>query len=95
MTRQLYSINYLAINDYIRDNLDKIDGITNMIEILNVCMNYYSDDNNEKNFVLIPSDTSEILIEPENKIYCKIISTEKSDDIGDNNGQNKNHHIHI
>ena len=89
-TRQLYSINYLAINDYIRDNLDKINGISNMVEILNVCMDYYSDDTNEKNFVLIPSDTSEILIEPENKIYCKIISTEKkSDDSGDNNGQNK------
>lgn len=89
-TRQLYSINYLAINDYIRDNLGKINGISNMVEILNVCMDYYSDDTNERNFVLIPSDSSEILIEPENKIYCKIISTEKkSDDSGDNNGQNK------
>jgi len=49
-----------------------------MVEILNVCIDYYSDDTNERNFVLIPSDTSEILIEPENKIYCKIIPTEKN-----------------
>lgn len=90
-TRQLYSINYLAINDYIRDNLGKINGISNMIEILNVNMDYYSDDTNERNFVLIPSDSSEILIEPENKIYCKIISTEKKldDSENNNNGQNK------
>jgi hypothetical protein len=90
-SRQLYSINYLAINDYIRDNLDKIDGITKLIEILNVNMDYYSDDTNERNFVLIPSDSSEILIEPNDKIYCKIISTEKkSEDVGDNgNGGGK------
>lgn len=88
-TRQLYSINYLAINDYIRDNIGKINGISNMIEILNVNMDYYSDDTNERNFVLIPSDSSEILIEPENKIYCKIISTEKKSDDSENNGQNK------
>lgn len=89
-SRQLYSINYLAINDYIRDNLDKINGISNLIEILNVNMDYYSDDTNEKNFVLIPSDSSEILIEPDNKIYCKIISTEKkSDDSGGENDKKK------
>jgi hypothetical protein len=95
-TRQLYSINYMAINDYIRDNLGKINGISNMVEILNVNMDYYSDDTNERNFILIPSDSSEILIEPENKIYCKIISTEKkSDDSGDNNNGQNIKSIHI
>lgn len=90
-TRQLYSINYLAINDYIRDNLDKIDGISNLIEILNVNMDYYSDDTDEKNFVLIPSDSSEILIEPEAQIYCKIISTnKKNQELSDNNNDNNN-----
>ena len=68
-TRQLYSINYIAINDYIKDNLGKINGISNLIEILNVCMDYYSGDTDEKNYVLIPSDSSEILIEPNDKIY--------------------------
>ena len=82
-TRQLYSINYLAVNDYIRDNLKEINGISNLIEIMNVCMDYYSDDTNEKNFVLIPSDSSEILIEPISQIYCKIKSTEKSSDNSD------------
>jgi hypothetical protein len=86
-TRQLYSINYLAINDYIRDNLDKIDGISNLIEILNVNMDYYSDDTDEKNFVLIPSDSSEIMIEPEAQIYCKIISTEKKNQENDDGNQ--------
>jgi SpoVK/Ycf46/Vps4 family AAA+-type ATPase len=81
--RQLYSINYLAVNDYIRENLSNIDGISNLIEILNVNMDYYSDDTNEKNFVLIPSDSSEILIETNNKIYCKIKSTEKSSNSSD------------
>jgi hypothetical protein len=76
--RQLYSINYLAVNDYIRDNLKEINGISNLIEILNVCMDYYSDDTNEKNFVLIPSDSTEILIEQSSQIYCRIKSTEKS-----------------
>jgi hypothetical protein len=87
--RQLYSINYLAINNYIRDNLDKIIGISNLTEILNVNMDYYSDDTNERNFFFIPSDSSEILIEPEKKIYCKIISTEKKNDVfneGTDNG---------
>lgn len=86
-TRQLYSINYLAINDYIRDNLDKIDGISNLIEILNVNMDYYSDDTEEKNFVLIPSDSSEIMIEPEAQIYCKIISTDKKNQENDDGNQ--------
>lgn len=76
--RQLYSINYLAVNDYIRENLNEINGISNLIEILNVNMDYYSDDTNAKNFVLIPSDSSEILINKQNQIYCKIKSTEKS-----------------
>ena len=88
-TRQLYSINYLAINDYIRDNLDKIDGISNLVEILNVNMDYYSVDTNEKNFVLIPSDSSEIMIEPEAQIYCKIISTDKKNQDNDDNNDNK------
>ncbi len=88
-TRQLYSINYLAINDYIKDNLDKINGISNLIEILNVNMDYYSDDTNEKNFVLIPSDSSEILIVPEDKIYCKIVSTEKKAEDSGGDGDNK------
>lgn len=88
-TRQLYSINYLAINDYIRDNLDKINGISNLVEILNVNMDYYSDDTDEKNFVLIPSDSSEIMIEPEAQIYCKIISTEKKNQENDDNNDNK------
>ena len=82
-TRQLYSINYIAINDYIKDNLDKINGISNLIEILNVCMEYYSGDTDEKNYVLIPTDSSEILIEPNDKIYCKIQSTEKKSDNSD------------
>jgi len=86
-TRQLYSINYLAINDYVRDNLNKIDGISNLIEILNVNMDYYSDDTDEKNFVLIPSDNSEIMIEPEAQIYCKIISTDKKNQENDENNQ--------
>lgn len=77
-TRQLYSINYLAVNDYIKDNLDKIDGISNLIEILNVCMDYYSSDTDEKNFFLIPADSSEIMIDGDSKIYCKIKSTEKN-----------------
>lgn len=89
-TRQLYSINYLAINDYIRDNLDKINGISNLIEILNVNMDYYSCDTDEKNFVLIPSDSSEILIMPEDRIYCKIVSTEKkNEDSREENGGKK------
>ena len=88
-TRQLYSINYLAINDYIKDNLSKIDGINNLIEILNVCTDYYSSDTDDKNFVLIPSDSSEILIEPESKIYCKITSTEKSSDRTDSDGDKR------
>ena len=90
-TRQLYSINYLAINDYIKDNLDKINGITNLIEILNVNMDYYSDDTNERNFVLIPSDSSEILIDSEKKIYCKIVSTEKKNIESNNNDDNIKH----
>jgi len=87
--RQLYSINYIAINDYIRDNLNNINGISNLVEILNVCANYYSDDTNEKNFVLIPVDSSEILIEPINKIYCKISSTKNSSNNSDNNENKK------
>jgi hypothetical protein len=82
-TRQLYSINYIAINDYIKDNLGKINGISNLIEILNVCMDYYSGDTDEKNYVLIPSDSSEILIEPNDKIYCKIQSSERKFDNSD------------
>lgn len=83
--RQLYSINYLAVNDYIKDNLDKIEGISNLIEILNVCMDYYSSDTDEKNFFLIPADSTEILVEPNSKIYCKIKSTEKSSESNDKN----------
>jgi hypothetical protein len=53
-------------------------------------MDYYSDDTNDKNFVLIPSDSSEILIEQENKIYCKIISTEKkAEDMGGDSDNKK------
>lgn len=82
-TRQLYSINYIAVNDYIKDNLDRINGISNLIEILNVCMDYYSGDTDEKNYILIPTDSSEILIEPNDKIYCKILSSEKKSDNSD------------
>jgi hypothetical protein len=82
-TRQLYSINYIAVNDYIKDNLHKINGISNLIEILNVCMDYYSGDTDEKNYVLIPTDSSEILIEPNDKIYCKIQSSERKSDNSD------------
>ena len=87
--RQLYSINYLAINDYIKENLNKINGISNLIEILNVNMDYYSDDTTGKNFVLIPSDSTEIIIESENQIYCKIKSNEKNQDESENNKDNK------
>lgn len=88
-TRQLYSINYLAVNDYIRDNLDKINGISNLVEILNVRMDYYSEDTNEKNFILIPADSTEILIESNSKIYCKIRSTEKLFERKDDNDNKK------
>jgi hypothetical protein len=87
--RHLYSINYLAINDYIRNNLHKINGISNLIEILNSDIDYYSEDTNEKNFVLIPSDSNEILIEHEKKIYCKIISTEKKSDNNERDNDKK------
>jgi len=76
--RQLYSINYIAINDYIKENLDKIDGISKLVEILNVNMNYYAEDTNEKNFVLVPVDSGDILIEPIDGIYCKIQSINKN-----------------
>lgn len=89
VTRQLHSINYLAINDYIRENLNKINGIGNLIEIINISTNYYLEDTNEKNFILIPLDSSEILIEQENKIYCKILSTEKKQDSGGDNDKKK------
>jgi len=52
-------------------------------------MDYYSVDTNEKNFVLIPSDSSEIMIEPEAQIYCKIISTDKKNQDNDDNNDNK------
>ena len=87
-TRQLYSINYLAVNDYIRENLKEINGISNLIEILNVNMDYYSGDTDEKNFVLIPSDSTEILIEQSSQIYCKIKSTEKLSDNQDEKDKN-------
>ena len=75
--RQLYSINYLAINDYIKENLNKINGISNLIEILNVNMDYYSDDTTGKNFVLIPSDSTEIIIESVD-MENTVIETENS-----------------
>jgi len=75
--RQLYSIQYLAINDFMKNNLKNINGISNLVEILNVSLDYYSNDTNEKNFVLIPSDSTDILIREKDKIYCKIKSTEK------------------
>lgn len=76
--RQLYSTNYLAINNYIRENLKNISGITNLVEILNLNMDYYSEDFGEKNFVLIPFDSTEILLSKEKQIYCKIKSCEKN-----------------
>ena len=88
--RQLYSINYIAVNDYIKDNLSKINGISNLIEILNVCTDYYSGDTDGKNYVLIPIDSSEILIEPNNKIYCKIQSNERKLDNSDKDNKKDN-----
>lgn len=89
-TKHIYSKNYIAINDYIKDNLDKIDGISNLIEIMNVYVEDYYEYTDQQNYILLPINTSEVMIDNNNKIQCKIqLSDFKLNNYNYNQNDNK------
>ena len=57
----VYSLNYLGLNNYILENLNNIEGLNTLIEIMNTDLGYYKDDTNEKNFILIPYNCDDII----------------------------------
>jgi len=72
----VYSLNYLGLNNYILENLNNIEGLNTLIEIMNTDLGYYKDDTNEKNFILIPYNCDDIIIQKKNDIRLKITTNE-------------------
>ena len=76
----VYSLNYLGLNNYILENLNNIEGLNKLIEIMNTDLGYYKDDTDEKNFILIPYNCDDIIIQKKNDIRLKISTNEINED---------------
>lgn len=87
-TANIYSTYYLALNHYILNNLNDINGVNSLLEIMNTDLGYYKDDTDEKNFFLIPYNLNNIIIEKKNNIMLKVIINDKISE--DNDKKEKN-----
>jgi len=81
-TKTIYSERFLAINHYIKNNIKEIESL---VELLNFENTQYHHDM-ASDFVLLPLNSSELMICKKNKIYIKmIISNNIYDDDNDKN----------
>jgi hypothetical protein len=85
--RDIYSLNFKAINWYIKKNIRNIIGINNLSEVIDYDSEKFK--GAEKDFFLIPEQTDMILVCKINDIYAKII-TKYNNSSDDDNGDKKN-----
>ena len=93
-----YSDDYLAILDYITSNHKSIKNLKILREIMTSYMEKYWDDTDSSNFMKIPVQNEDILLDEKNKIYCQILTKIKSTDEDDkkaNNNSAKSYDIRL
>jgi hypothetical protein len=88
--RDIYSLNFKAINWYIKKNIKNIMGINNLSEVIDYDSEKFK--GAEKDFFLIPEQQDMILVCKINDIYAKIITNYNNasdEDNGDKNYKKK------
>jgi hypothetical protein len=85
--RDIYSLNFKAINWYIKKNIRNIMGINNLSEVIDYDSEKFK--GAEKDFFLIPEQTDMILVCKINDIYAKIITKYNNSSDDDNGDKNK------
>lgn len=88
ITKVKYSDDYLAILDYITTNHKRIKNLKILKEIMTNYMEKYWDDTDSSNYMKIPVQNEDIIIDEDNKIYCQILTNKNNDD--DNKKSNLN-----
>jgi hypothetical protein len=92
--RDIYSLNFKAINWYIKKNIKNILGINNLSEVIDYDSEKFK--GAEKDFFLIPEQHEMILVCKINDIYAKIITNynnSSDEDNGDKNNKKKSSKI--
>lgn len=84
---KITSTKYIALLEYIKDNIHTINNVSQLTEFYNSSILEVSE------FIMIPLDSNEILLDHENKIYCNVTTCIEDVQVYDKTVQKKRNEI--
>lgn len=98
ITKIKYSDDYLGILDYITTNHKSIKNLKILREIMTSYMEKYWEETESSNFMKIPVQNEDILLDEDKKIYCQIQTKNNNDEEDNkksNSGKSKTYDIRL